>query len=371
MTTAQDLIESQPALTLRADSPVHEQLYALGLTDGLPVVAPTPDLVAAMLNAGPWAPDQVLIDERTREIQVTAHLAAVNAVLAGARPEYFPVIGAALIAMGDPSFRLHMPTASTGGATIMVIVTGPIAEQIGITGRENLFGPGFRANATIGRALRLVQMNVLAAVPGELDKSTQGWPGKFSLCFTENTDASPWPTLNERLGLGGGADARSGVTVFASESGHNVCSHGTADPEALLLTFADAMAALGSFSNGRSVVVFAPEHARKIGDAGWSVEQVQQFLYEHAARDLATLKRVGKMEHEPSFANDWASGRWQPKTDQQIMAGDEHIIVHRGYRPEDILVLVGGGDAGGHSAFFPSWSRQRSCPFVTQEVPSS
>ena len=365
MITSAQLADSQPGLTLAADASVQEQLHELGLTDGLPVVAPTPDLVAEMLNAGPWAPDDVLIDERTREIQVTAHLAAVNAVLAGARPEYFPVIGAALAAVGDPSFRLHMPTASTGGATIMVIATGPIAEQLGIHGRENLFGPGFRANATIGRAVRLVQMNVLAAIPGELDKSTQGWPGKLSLCFTENTDASPWPPLNDRLGFGG----RSAVTVFASESGHNVCSHGTSDPEALLMTFADTMASLGSFSNGRSVVVFAPEHARKIGDAGWSVEQVQAFLYEHAARDLATLKRVGKVEHEPSFINDWSSGRWQPKTDQTVEPGDEQIIVHRGYRPEDILVLVGGGNAGGHSAFFPSWSRQRSCPFISQEIP--
>lgn len=366
MITAADVTDAQPGLTLQPAESIHEQLFDLGLTDGLPVVAPTPDLVADMLNAGPWSPDHVLIDERTREIQVTAHLAAVNAVLAGARPEYFPVIGAALIAMGDSSFRLHMPTASTGGATIMVIVTGPIAAEIGINGRENLFGPGFRANATIGRTIRLIQMNVLAAVPGELDKSTQGWPGKFSLCFTENTEASPWDPLHERLGL----SDRSGVTVFASESGHNICSHGTSDPEALLLTFADAMAALGSFSNGRSVVVFAPEHARKIGEAGWSVSQVQEFLYTHAARDLATLKRVGKIEHEPTYKNDWASGRWQPKGDQQVMPGDETTIVHRGYRPDDIMVLVGGGEAGGHSAFFPSWSRQRSCPFITEEVPS-
>ena len=170
---------------------IHERLFELGLTDGLPVVPPTPDLVAAMLAAGPWEPDEVLIDEPTRDITITAHLASVNAVLAGARPEYFPVIGAALQAAGDPAFRLHMPTASTGGATIMVIATGPIVERLGIQCRENLFGPGFRANATIGRTIRLVQLNGLQAVPGRLDRSTQGWPGKFSLCFGEHTEASP------------------------------------------------------------------------------------------------------------------------------------------------------------------------------------
>jgi len=354
----------RPDIELSPTATPTEALYELGFSDGLPVVPPTPDLVAAMLAAGPWARDEVLIDEPTRDRQVTAHLAAVNAVLAGALPEYFGVIGAALLAMGDPDFRLHMPTASTGGATIMCVVTGPVAERIGVHGGANLFGPGFRANATIGRTLRLVQMNCLAAIPGDLDKSTQGWPGKFSLCFSEDVDSSPWPALNDRLGMRG----RSAVTVFASESGHNVCSHGTSDPQALLGTFADSMAALGSFSPGRSVVVFAPEHARKLGEAGWSVEQVQQFLYDHACRDLATLKRSGKIEDQPGIDNDW-TGRWKPAGDQRVQPGDDQIWVRRGYRPDDIMVLVGGGAAGGHSAFFPSWSRARSCPFVTVEVP--
>ena len=303
---------------------LHERLDELGITDGLPVVPPTPDLVEAMLAAGPWSPAEVLIDEPTRDIQVTAHLAAANAVLAGARPEYFPVIGAALTAMGDPAFRLHMPTASTGGATIMVLVTGPVAEAIGIQCRENLFGPGFRANATIGRSVRLVQMNALLAVPGDLDRSTQGWPGKFSLCFGEHVAASPWPPVHHRLGVG---PDRSAVTVFAAESGHNICNHGTADPEALLRTFADSMAALGSFSNGRSVVVMAPEHATKLGAAGWSVERVQDFLHRHAARDVATLKEAGKIEHDPDATTDW-TGRWRP-------AGHQHRH-HEGHGLERI-----------------------------------
>lgn len=356
---------ARPGIVLEVSTTATEAMYDLGVTDGLPVVAPTPDLVAAMLSAGAWDPADVLIDEATRDVKVTAYLAAVNAVMAGARPEYFPVIGTALLAMGDPGFGLHLPTASTGGATIMAIVTGPIADEIGIHSRENLFGPGFRANATIGRTLRLVQMNCLAAIPGQLDKSTQGWPGKFSLCFGENVDASPWSSLNERLGC----DGSSAVTVYASESGHNVVNHGTADPRALLDTFADSMAALGSFSNGRSVVVFAPEHAAKLGDAGWTAEQVQQYLYDQAARDLATLKRTGKIEDDAARGADWTDPRWRPSGDQTVMPGDDQIMVHRGHSPEDILVMVGGGSAGGHSAFFPSWSRARSCPFITRTIP--
>ncbi len=366
--TASELVArhpgARPGFELGADATAVEALYELGLTDGLPVVAPTPDLVADMLNGGRWAADEVLIEVPTRDMQVTAYQAAVNAVMAGALPEYFPVVGAALEAIGDPSFKLHLPTASTGGATIMVIVTGVIADRIGIHSRENLFGPGFRANATIGRTIRLVQMNSLAAIPGQLDKSTQGWPGKFSLCFGENVEQSPWAPLHERLGC----EAESAVTVFACESGHNVVNHGTADPEALLDTFADSMAALGSFSNGRSVVVFAPEHARKLGDAGWNAHQVSQYLYDHARRDLATLKRSGKIEDDTARHADWHDPRWRPSGDQQIQSGDDEILVHRGHSPDDVLVMVGGGNAGGHSAFFPSWSRARGCPIITRTV---
>ncbi|MGH1490812.1 MAG: hypothetical protein ACRBK7_15715 [Acidimicrobiales bacterium] len=339
-----------------------EAMYDAGLTDGLPVIPPTEDLVSAMLACGSWEPEESLLVETTRDTEVTAYQAAVCAVMAGAKPEYFPVIGATLQAMSDRSFFLHGPTTSTGGATIMIIVSGPIADELGIHGKENLFGPGFRANATIGRTIRLVQMQCLSALPGELDKSTQGWPGKFSLCFTEHTEASPWEPIHEALGYNA---EQSTVTVFAAESGHNIVNHGASAPEPLLYNFADAMAALGSFSPGRSVVVFAPEHAAKV--SRMSRREVQEFLYEHAVRDLATLKRSGKIEDNPTANSDWP-GKWQASGDTEIYPGDEQIMVHRGWSADDILVLVGGGVAGGHSMFFPSWSRGRSVALVTQEV---
>ncbi|MEM9656250.1 MAG: hypothetical protein AAGA65_29460 [Actinomycetota bacterium] len=344
-----------------ATSPI-ETMYAAGLTDGLPVVPPTEDLVAAMLDGGPWRADEHLLVETTRDTVVTAYQAAVCAVMAGALPRYFPVIGAALQAMGDRRFFLHGPTTSTGGATIMIVVSGPVADTIGLQGKDNLFGPGFRANATIGRTVRLVQLHCLSALPGALDRSTQGWPGKFSLCFTEHLELSPWEPHHVNLGL---QPDQSTVTVFAAESGHNVVNHGTADPEALLATFADAMAALGSFSPGRSVVVFAPEHAAKLSTL--TRREVQEFLFQHAVRDLATLKRTGKIEDDPTADVDWG-GRWQPQGDTTVHSGDEEILVHRGWSADDILVLVGGGPAGGHSMFFPSWSRGRSVDFVTREV---
>ena len=355
---------ARPGFRVDGLSDAIEHMYADGLTDGLPVVPATPELVEAMLAAGPWAAGDTLLVEPTREAVVTAYQAAVCAVMAGAEPSSFPIIGATLDAMGDKRFFLHGPTTSTGGATVMVVVSGPVAAAAGVHGAENLFGPGFRANATIGRTIRLVQLLCLTAIPGELDKSTQGWPGKFSLCFTENLDASPWDPLHVSLGYSRG---QSTVTIFAAESGHSIVNHGASDPEKLLMTAADTMAALGSFSPGRSVVVWAPEHAAKL--AAWSREEIQSYLYEHSCRDLATLKRTGKIEDAPDSDVDWR-GSWHAAGDTTIHEGDDALMVRRGWGPEDILVLTGGGAAGGHSAFFPSWSRGRSVGFITREVPT-
>ena len=356
-----------------------EACYARGWTDGLPVVPPTEPLVDAMLAAGPWPPDHVLLHEPVRDRAVTAEKAAVNAVMAGCVPAYFPVVGAALSAIGDPAFMLHGPATSTGGAALMVIVNGPVRERLGLHGGANLFGPGVRANATIGRTLRLVLLNCLDCRPGVLDKSTQGWPGKYSLCFAEEESASPWEPLHVSRGL---PLSSSAVTVYAAESGHNVLSHGTSDPESLLACFADAMAGLGSLSPGRSVIVFAPEHAAHLARARWDRARVQAWLYAHAWRSLADFKAGGKLE--PAFFTNPSLVDWlyadapggppdplpAPEDRLRPAPGDQSVRVHRGLGPDDVLLVVGGGEAGGHSAFFPSWSRGRSVPFVTTEIPA-
>ena len=355
-----------------------EACFAQKWTDGLPVVPPTEPLVERMLAAGPWRADEVLLHEPVRDRTVTAWHAAINAVMAGCKPEYFPVVGAALIAIGDPEFTLHGPATSTGGAALMVIVNGPVRERIGLHGGGNLFGPGIRANATIGRTLRLVLLNCLDCRPGVLDQSTQGWAGKYTLCFAEHEAASPWEPLHVSRGFRAG---QSTVTVFAAESNHNVLVHAAREPETLLAAFADTMAALGSFSPGRSVIVFAPEHAQHLKRAGWSRARTQAWLYEHARRPLADLKRAGKIEAQFLVNPDTRRWLYGPESDRaergpdaadahaRVLPGDERIFVHRGLGPDDMLLSVGGGAAGGHSAFFPAWSRGRSVPFVTKEVP--
>src|SRR5262245_11302442 len=313
-----------------------------------------------MLGAGPWKADHVLLHEPVRDRAVTAEKAAINAVMAGCRPEYFPVVGAALQAIGDPAFMLHGPATSTGGSALMVIINGPAISRLAINAKTNLVGPGVRANATIGRVLRLVLLNCLDCRPGVLDKSTQGWPGKYSLCFAEDEAASPWEPLHVSRGLPPGS---SGVTVYAAESGHNVLSHGTNDPELLLGCFADAMSSLGSLSPGRSVIVFAPEHAAHLARAGWSRRQTAEWLYAHAWRSLADLKRGGKVEaafYDNPDLVEWlyrdcpgvAVSASTAGADAERARGDEASVrVHRGLGPDDILLVVGGGDAGGHSAF--------------------
>ena len=323
-----------------------ETCFERGWTDGLPVVPATAARVAEFLAAAGREPDEVLFREATRRRTVTVEKVAVNAVLAGCRAEYMPVILAALEAMADPAYNLHGAITSTGGSAPLVVVNGPVARALGINAGVNLFGPGWRANATIGRALRLVILNCLGAQPGVLDRSTQGHPGKYTFCIAELEAESPWELLHVERGI---PRDRSAVTVFAAEGPHNVLTHYGHDAEAILVTLADAMAGLGSFSPGQSFLVLAPEHVRILVRDGWTKSTLRDALYARARRSLAELKRAGKVPGP-------------------VAPGDDARFVHRGEGPEDIFIVVGGGGAGGHSAFIPSWSRNRNSLVVTRPV---
>jgi hypothetical protein len=311
--------------------------YEQGWTDGLPVVPPEASRVDAMLAMEGRPPETVIAAHPATQIELTIQAAAVNAVMAGCLPEYFPVVVAAFEAMEERPFNFHGSTASTGGSAPLLIVSGPIVDEIGMNAGVNLFGPGNRANATIGRAVRLIILNVFRMTPGIADKSTQGHPGKYTFCIAERADVNPWPGLNEELGYGSDI---SSVTVYAGSGFCNVENHGGNTPEAILETMADAMANYGCISTGQSVVVLSPEHARIVAGSDWSKADVCEYLFAHARRSVEDMKRIGKYrsdEHERQGTPD----------------------VPRGLGPDDILVTVGGGDAGGHSAFIPSWSRSR------------
>ena len=311
--------------------------------DGLPIVPPTADRVRVML--GDAEPGRALGAMPPLWRTATLEAIAVNAVMAGCRPEYFPVIVAAVDAMLDPDFNLYGVQATTHPVAPLVIVNGAYGRRIGLHAGSGCFGPGFRANATIGRALRLILMNVGGAWPGRHDMATQGSPAKFSYCIAENEEASPWGPLKD-------GDA---VTVYGGEGPHNVNDHASTTASGILSTVSHTAATLGSnvgwyFSQSQLLVVLGPEHARTIAGDGLTRADVQRFVYEHARLPLATLKLGGMWG-----THDWPA--WM------MALRDDEVRPPQVPSPDDVLVVVAGGP-GKHSSVVPNtcFSRAVSRP---------
>ena len=191
----------------------NEFYQAKGWTDGLPIVPPTEERVSECLDAAGLAPGDIIGIERVRQRPITAEKAAINAVLAGCLPSYMPVVFAVLGAMCDEKYNLHATSASTGGAAPFIVVNGPVRTLVGMNATHNVFANGNRPNATIGRAIRLVLINLLGVIPGEIDRSTLGHPGKFTFCIAEDEEDSPWTPLAQQKAIPAG---KSAVTVLAA-----------------------------------------------------------------------------------------------------------------------------------------------------------
>lgn len=325
-----------------ADEDACQQLYrSRGWTDGLPVIPPTPERVAACLDWAGMPADHVLGVEPVKARALTAEKVAVNAVLAGCSPLEFPVVAAAVTAMCAPEFLVHGATASTGGCAVLVVVSGPIRLQLGMSSAHSALAAPDPASAVIGRAVRLVLRNLLEARPGELDRSTLGHPGKVSWCVAEDEEgAAPWLTLAEERGV---PRDTSAVTVFAASGPRQVLNEWTRQPEEVLATIAAEMRAnLLHYSiwAGDYVVVIPPQLRAVFHDAGWSKADVRRFLHEAACVRRAEWEGVGKSA-VVSEANR-----------------------ERAYRavasPEDLMVLAAGGDAGGFAAVIPPWLGPKS-----------
>jgi hypothetical protein len=326
-----------------------ELYFQRGWTDGLPVIPPSGNSVETMLSAAGLSEDEVVGEIPARNVKIPAVKVAINAVLAGCLPEYIPVVVATVKAICHAEFGYHGPATSTGGAAIAIIVNGPIIKQLGINARDNAFGSGFRPNATIGRALRLLMMNTLDTRPGRLDRSTLGNPGKYSLCFGEDEDNSPWEPLHVEKGF---KPQESTVTVFATEGPHQIYNHLTNDPETLCITMADAMANLGSMNivgQQNIVVVFAGEHQEVFRQSGWSKAQVKHCLFKYAHRSTAEIKRAGRL---PGPINE------EDETERR------HVV----RKPDDILVISAGARAGAFSACLPGWGDYKITQAVTTRI---
>jgi hypothetical protein len=317
-------------------------------TDGLPVVLPTERRVGEML-AGihlPISHEPDLVPPSRR--QATLNSIAVNAVMAGCLPEYLPVVVAALTAAQDAAFNLLSLQTTTHPAGLLVVVNGPIRNALAINSRAGCFGPGRRANATIGRAVRLVLQNVGGARPGDGDLATHGQPAKYSYCVGENEEESPWQPL--QMDRGYDRDT-STVTVIAAEGPHNVNDHSSTTPQGVLTTMVSAMCTLAAndpyigLGKHQPLVVLGPEHAATIAEAGWTKQDVKAFLFAHARQPLKRL-RLGGM-----FAiRDWP--KWMEPT-------DDDALVPLLETPDDVLVIVAGGE-GKHSLYVPTLGANRS-----------
>jgi hypothetical protein len=339
-----------------------EFCYSQGWTDGLPVMPPTDERVAAFLGHLQRGRDEVLGGVPERRRFVTVEQVAANAVMAGCLPVYAPVVVAAVEAILQPQFNLVGPSASLGGSGILLMVNGPVVEQLQINCRHNLFGPGNRANATIGRAIRLVLMNTCGAIPGLFDRSCLGHPGKYSYCIGENERDSPWLPLHVERGCAAGTSA---VTAFACEGPRQVRNGVSQTPEGVLTTIADVMSSLGTSlttsgsvastssgtRQGEMTIVIAGEHTQTISKYGWSKSDVRRYLAAHARRTVADLKRGGGLEGE-------------------VASGDVHHYIPVVETPDDIMVVSAGGQEGAMSAVIPSWGPKVSSTAVTWPVTS-
>jgi hypothetical protein len=329
-----------------------EAMYARGWSDGLPLVPPTPERVARMCAGTTRAPSDVVAVIPPDLVECTVEKVAINAVMAGCRPEYLPVVIAAVEAACTDEFNMHGLLATTWFAGPLVVVNGPITRAIGMNSGVNALGQGNRANATIGRALQLVVRNVGGGRPGEVDRATLGNPGKYTFCFAEDEAGSPWESLAVERGVSPGTNA---VTLFAAEGVRGMVDQLSREPESLSRSFAACLRTVAHPKNifvWDAMIVISPEHARVFREAGWTKAQFRAELDELLQLPAEELARGagGIAEGMPEAL--CAPGTRLPK-----------------FRDGGLLIAHAGGGAGLFSAIIGGWASGAigSAP-VTREV---
>jgi hypothetical protein len=349
MTTLSDLLTVQGA-AIEADDDfdaINALYQERGWSDGLPIVPPTQDRVERMLAYCDRPVGEPIAKMAPRFGEATPLRLAANAVMAGCRPEYFPLYMLAIEAMCEEPFNLYGIQATTHLCAPLVIVNGPVRKELGINSGHNAFGPGTAANATIGRAIRLALVNIGGALPGTGDMSTFGSPSKYSYFVGENEEGSPWEPLHVERGF---AKDASTVTIVGAEALHNINDHESLSAEGILTTIAGTMAVTGSndvYYAAQPVIVMGPEHAKTVADGGFSKLAAKRFLQERAMSPLwkfskENIERRLKVTFKDRYAN-----------------ATEETMVPAVQRAEDIIIAIIGG-AGKHSAFIPTFGATKS-----------
>ena len=328
-----------------------ETAFDRGWTDGLPVVPPTAARVLRMLDGTRRAPGEVVAVVPPDLVPATVEKVAINAVMAGCKPEYLPVVLAAVEAACTDAFNMHGLLCTTYFSGPVIVVNGPIAAQIGMNSGVNCMGQGNRANATIGRALQLVVRNVGGGVPGGIDRAAFGGPGKYTFCFAEDEAGSPWEPLSVERGFARGA---STVSLFPGHGPSAIVDQISRTPESLVRTFAAKLRAVSHpklVMGMGAMLVVSPEHARVFAAAGWTKARLRTELDALLLIDGDELVRgVGGIDE--GVPAELARGRRLPK-----------------FRPGDLAIVHAGGSAGMFSAIIEGWvSGERGSQLTTLEV---
>lgn len=327
-----------------------EAMYDRGWSDGLPLVPPTEARVLRMLDGTTRSPGDIVAQVPPDLIDVTVEKIAVNAVMAGCKPEYLPVVIAAVEALCTDEFNIHGLLATTMGVGPVLVVNGPISREIGMNSGMNCFGQGNRANSTIGRAVQLVIRNVGGGRPGEVDRSAQGNPGKIGLAFAEDEEGSPWISMAEERGIAAGTNA---VTAFCGEAPRIIVDQLSRDPESLTSLLAEGLLATISpraVAGFDAMLVLSPEHMARYRDAGWDRAR---FRSELEARLMVPCDDIirGHSGVAEGLPQEFA-GLELPK-----------------FRPGGLLIAHAGGPAGLFSSVFGGWvSGPKGSVPVTKEI---
>jgi hypothetical protein len=301
------------------DGDAIETLYARGVTDGLPVVPPTPARVRAAVEASGRAGDELIGLVAPRLGRATVEKIAINAVLAGCRPEYLPAVIAGVEAICDPEFALVGVSGTTDAVAPLLVLNGPVRAALEVNSGAGVFGPGWRANATIGRAVRLVWGNIGGARPGDISMSTFAQAGRYTYCIGEREEESPWEPLHVEHGF---APADSTVAALAAEAPQVVVDARSRTARDILTTVARSGESIANHTQGDlsdTLLVIAPEHARTIAADGWSKQAVREFVWERARAEVDGVR-------VPKFRT-----------------------------PANVKIVVAGGTAGRFSAWIPGW----------------
>lgn len=366
MTTVTDT--AAPTVDAELVREAQEHYWLNEWTDGLPVVPVTESLLQEFLAATDRAPDEVLFRIPHLNRDMTVRLAAINAALAGCKPEYLPVVIAAWEAIAKEPHPARGIWQSTTGTAPFLVVNGPLREQLGINSRGNIYGSGHRANATIGRAIRLGCINVFGLRPHKLDQATQGNPSKYSALIGENEEQSPWPALHTESGF---EASDSVVTAFVIRSVLHIEARHTMTPEQLALDFVDSICRTGALIHEytSALLVLVPEHAQLFADAGWSKDDLRDFVFANAKRSRAELAAVGKdaLSHKTRWRLAAAHPDSMPDTASGTDTPDEVSLLSD---RTSIQIVVAGADNAGVSSVVEIFTLNppRSNPFSSSRI---